>query len=233
MAKTLEYGFEIGKHGTRHLALMVPRKLWEDASEDRKLSRYLSMLAGNEHQAIKLLGLSKGRSPVRVMINEKRIGKSAIKPVLAKAVTGALVCLEEMAGPERQDPAIKTKLAIDPADPSGRLATHFTLTWPTGPESELAEIATDAMFESASRLGYSKPYHIGQEVFAKVNRQKYGIRLRLDRELDQYLRTNREMHDPASKVVELNQSNLYSHEQQLICLAGSVAIAHADALVNI
>lgn len=111
----------------------------------------------------------------------------------------------------------------------GRLPMYFYFDWPSKDGAALTETTTAFMRDTAQAIGYEN----GQKgryrgtVGAYIDRQA-GVRLLTEPLMACELSTAGSNYDPAEERVELSAHNLYSADQQLICLAGALTLAQHD-----
>lgn len=126
-----------------------------------------------------------------------------------------------------------------PGDDS-RFPMEATVSWPTmikqGASAELrvAGLAGQKMRKTARDINYLpnlSPKLRMETIFAIVSRES-GVTLETLREGSCSLDTDGQVYNPASEVFDLDDHNLYQHNQQVVLLAGVVAIAHADELLS-
>jgi hypothetical protein len=100
------------------------------------------------------------------------------------------------------------------------------LQWPNVPDDQVSYFATTAMRQMAKDLGtYSNDMLPGM-VYARVRRSD-GITLETNPVASSSMDTDgTEYHETAERVT-LYAHNLYTHEMQLICISGLIALAKA------
>jgi hypothetical protein len=134
----------------------------------------------------------------------------------------------------------QTKIAVDLGPyyafgGSDRLGMAANVRWPRAPDNDVAKRATDIMQEAASNLKYAhdlaRKYGYKDMVYAYVSRQN-GVVLETNPMGSCSIGTDGFDFRPEEPVFELHSHNLYAVEQQLVCLTGALAIAHADTLLQ-
>ncbi len=146
------------------------------------------------------------------------------------------------------DPALRAELYTEPTF-DGRLGMLAEIRWPeqVTDDQALAQLATSAMVAAGKALRYmrdSERYpgkkmnldqwkrHIEKQVYARVDRER-GVILQSWGIGSCSLDTDGMNYEPVEPTFEVRAHNIYSPEQQLICLAGAVAIANADELATV
>jgi len=100
------------------------------------------------------------------------------------------------------------------------------LKWPAVSDQSASNIATDAMRRMARNLGIYKDKNIDSLVYANVRRSD-GITLETNPAGSCGMDTDGMKYSPDSETVSLIDHNLYTHEMQLVCISGLIALANA------
>lgn len=151
----------------------------------------------------------------------------------ARTITGTLVRIcntHTSEGDERLEVGIGSEKFAE-----GRLQMYADITMPELPDDVLAAITTTRMREFARDIRYEA--YNGRKpqvdwVYAQVNRQ-LGVTIQTNHILSAAIETDGMEYERGSSYVELGAHNIYTRSQQFICLAGAVALAHADELVTV
>jgi len=98
--------------------------------------------------------------------------------------------------------------------------------WPNLPDDQAARIATNAMRRMATDLGTYADEMLPGMVYARVRRAD-GITLETNPVASSSMDTDGTEYRASSERVTLYAHNLYTHEMQLICISGLIALAGA------
>ncbi len=169
-----------------------------------------------------------GSADARLYVNTSLVGKM---PDRAKQqhVLGKVARLVNFLGnyPETDvaDPEVQVVLGGQTESASDRLPMYATVALDqTVDHVQLSSRATQQMQSIAASLRYIEPDLIQDMVGATVKRNRH-ISLTVNPLGSCTLDTDGVTFDPAADRIELYGHNLYSHSQQLTCLAGAVALA--------
>lgn len=102
-------------------------------------------------------------------------------------------------------------------------------SWPDLPDGEASMIATRAMRQMARNLGLypeASNKELAGMVYAHLDRRS-GITLETNPAGSSSMDTNGSRYRPGAERVKLESHNLYTHEMQLVCIAGIIALAKA------
>lgn len=137
-----------------------------------------------------------------------------------------------IAGVEGSDPQLSASIGAERIG-AGRMGMSALVMHPNLVDEEVEHEASEWMQAMATSFGYPQPnaskVFRSSTVFARYDRSR-GVELETDPLISCGLTTTGGVYSPEDPVFELTMSNLYSHEQQIICLAGCIAIAKAGQL---
>ncbi len=118
---------------------------------------------------------------------------------------------------------------------TGRLGLGFDVRWPNTIDISLNTLATSVMWRAAKELGYMRGNgsrdRYRDAVYAQVSRQ-HGVTLETNPMGSCSVGTDGSYYSPDDSIIELTAHNIVGVDQQFICLAGAVAIARADELLQ-
>lgn len=232
--KTLRYGFEntggMGGPSARpvrpRLFLEVPQEHFAGLAEDNQFSRALGALTTNRQGYV---AVSDALEPVRLSLNTRLIGRAGqdFNRPAARSVAWLINWVNEQTPEEMRDPKISPSMGIEHTKWAGRLPMQVELTWPDQDDGDiLSDLITRYMQSIARDLKYPPGL-----VFASISRGR-GVNLETNEMGTCSLVTEGSTYRPDHKCLTVSQTNLYAYEQQLICLAGAVALATADELIS-
>lgn len=207
----------------------VPTPMWEQLRGNAKVKRLMGRLASKQRRALSFHDVEGNK---RVFINDKRIGASGMKPALTVGVAAVLNQLHTMVGTTGRDPLISAQFGLRPLPDGKRLGMRVELAWPDEMDAILANMATERMVSAAAKLRYGDRAVLPDVVSASVDRQHGGIVLSANTFGVSNVGSHSIGYRPEEPRITLTSHNLYRHEEQLICLVGAVAIAHAAELVK-
>lgn len=117
---------------------------------------------------------------------------------------------------------------------TGRLAMEAELRWPTTTEEELMPLVSSLMRRVAFGLNYVEQQQRknGYErlIYAQICREN-GVTLETNETGSCSIGTDGLEYRAEEPIFKLSAHNLYGVDQQIICLTGVLAIAHADDLL--
>ena len=97
---------------------------------------------------------------------------------------------------------------------------------PTISDREASRIATEGMQQMARNLGIYSDDQIPGMVYAFISQER-GMVFETNPAGACSMDTDGMEYDPMSERISLNSHNLYTHEMQLICISGLIALAKA------
>jgi len=138
---------------------------------------------------------------------------------------------------DEEEPEFYARIGSRPiAD--GRISMMVELRWPEVSDIELSKLATCYMREVANDLRYPNPKdpkkssrHVEDLVYAQIQRE-YGAELQTNPIGSCSIGTDGSTYYPSDSLLELTAHNIYSRDQQIICLAGAIAIFNAEELLQ-
>lgn len=124
----------------------------------------------------------------------------------------------------------------------GRLPLGLWVKWPEAPDIEISDVANTVMRSVGSQLRYESEIarsrqKYGSLVYAYINRADHtrspmGVSLQTNPAGSASIETIGDEYEPEEPMFRLECHNLYSYKQQLICLAGALAIAQLSEVAN-
>lgn len=220
MNRQLQFGFE----GTR-MCLDTPRAVFESAmTRGEYFARILGFQANQG-----VVTSTPHEDGMRLVFNTPKIGRIAdrrIKINRCKQVVTAIDEICERTPASQQDPSLSVEIGTSPIGDSNRYGFDATLKWPDAEPRDVQAAATIAMTQTAQDLRYMPRSILAGSVYAIVDRQN-GVTLETNPMGSCTLDTDGNQYDPGGEVMDLYAHNLYSHEMQLICLSGLIAVARA------
>ncbi len=115
----------------------------------------------------------------------------------------------------------------------------MAVQWPNMSEQPIAALTTNVMRSVARDIRYSRSDNdslaahgrlVDMLVYSQIDRER-GVTLETNPLGSCSVGTNGMWYDGGESSFNLESHNLYTHEQQLIVVAGAIALAHADELV--
>lgn len=183
----------------------------------------------------------------KVAFNLKKVGAKRIPHGKRDSLAAITKCIESVSAwsHDYSDPRLHVELYSAPVPGDGRLGMMADIQWPEASDDDLTELATQTMRQAAFALRHDADMeeyqgkkirrsrwikHIESMVYAQVSRDR-GVTLETNPMGSCSLGTDGSWYQPTDETFEIQAHNIYSHEQQLICLTGCIAIAHADELL--
>lgn len=172
--------------------------------------------------------LHAGRIGTRPNLNASNLNAEAVVQYL-EAVNFSLISHHEA------DPRLNLSIAARRLPDGERLGMSAMVRRPDTDDNTTATCVLAAM-QSMAHAVYNPAgryrQRINDSIGAFISRQ-YGVRLEADNQLGAAgLYTEGNDYANTRRVIELNGHNLHNHKQQLICLAGVVALAHTDDFIG-
>ncbi len=236
MDEKLQFGLKPSSDSTG-LYVDVPRAVQADAA-GTPLSRLLESLATD--RAVDLE--EQGSGSLRVRVNGKVISRMRTPEQKARSarrgvryLSGITVAAAKLG---LSDPKLVVRMSDGVIPSTRRYGMQARLLWPDRTNDSLSVLAGQSMRRMAKDLRYQqngKRYgsdpalyseFISNIVIARVDRRR-GLSLETDMVSPAGLSSSPQRYNPLQPFVEVDGNNLRGPEQQLICLAGLVAVAHA------
>lgn len=227
MAKNIAYGFDPTREAGP-LYVDVPRRIWTGLEHDISFASCLRRLSDDPVKAISVAVQGRRESTTRMFIQDKQIGKgsSANKAMMLSSLVFTLALIEDAARKSKsRSPFLRPSLRVD-----GTPGKYMSIAPPVGFASEAGRVGSQLMQAVAKNLGYIGAEDAREFIGAEVDID-YGIfRFRAGRpgSSNAGLSLAREATSSNDKMLELQTPHAISPEQQLICLAGAIAVAHFD-----
>jgi hypothetical protein len=218
MAEHLTYGIENMDGAPGRLYAEVPLLVWKRARTSRTFGGTVGRLKNKRYQALQVEEDADG---IKVLINDEHIGNSPSKRNQLYGVTNVISMLEAAAGLQRDLQPIRTALGVKPIVRTDCLQGVIELD---GASYGTSDEAIDTMLAMAERLNAPKNSIIN----ASIQPERRRFRFQVD---DMAYATPRDANVFDGTTIKLQSENLRSHEAQLICLAGVVAVTRTDVLV--
>lgn len=226
MSETLQYGFDETTTGVGRLCMQMGPELWFKFSEDEQRRKLVSNLGAGSVKVITGQLLEDGSR--KIILNDRRIGRplrNRPKSVLTAASLELIGAIESVAADlDMKDPRIQPTIAHETAKDTGFYDCQTTLVVANMSSDASTYKADTYMQNMAANLRFVPEDKIPQTVFCEFS-TKSGVSLTID----PLAKSRMAYEGPIQKgePIELVGHNITTHEQQLICLAGAVALARA------
>jgi hypothetical protein len=231
----IRYGFKDinWKKRTRSLirTVMDPAFFVDAYEQHTELEKHLTIA---EQAGSVILEEIPGQQEIALTFDFARSFLRPTKSTKQKALQASIATLVAVCNTntEDSDPLLNAKIGRD-VTADGLIGMHVEIQWPSIGGSVLAKLATRHMRQLAVDLRYRSdtPRVIRTPmVYAQVNRAR-GITLETDPDGACNLGSDPARYEPGSPCIELVSNNICDPKQQVICLTGAIAVAHADELV--
>lgn len=231
MSDRLEYGFE-SNNLQRRLYADIPQSVVEKmVGEDNEISEIIGNLTSDNIRAVEI---TEDAGNLRMYLNAKRIGSLKMGPVhhvVMQGIAKITNALYYSAEPEEGDARLNVRMGVSPINNTNRYGMYANIAWASEPDETLSRLATHHMRSTAKNLDYEDKNMIPSLVYAQVSRAQ-GVTLETNPMGSCSIGTDGMWYESGDPRYELFSHNIYNHVQQFICLAGAVALAHADKLVK-
>jgi hypothetical protein len=183
---------------------------------------------------------------VRASVLNRRIGRlgdGSDKRLALTRVINLISWVDGFAEPSEQDEAIQIEVSSRPLQDGTRYGLDMEIAWPEADDSAAQDLATMAMRRAAVDLRYLRGDHRSRERQLRLVEQLVGASVA---RMGEHAGVSLIAHADGSCTADTDGSsygygmpkfgvyahNLYSHEMQLLCITGGVAIACADQLID-
>lgn len=208
-----------------NLILQIDTDVLTQATEEERTGRLLRAL---KKANIFAIGSDQISNTSRVTLRARNLNKYGTNGH-SDAYEAVVACYDDLYALAEPDPTMPAlEMSHGAVGQGGRRGMTVTVAWP----EISADVAADFATEQARRLAYELEYaHASRQLINEL------VYVRADRSRMAIVQTNSmgscsiesDHQDYTNiKTVELGQHNLYSPEQQLICLVGAVGLATAD-----
>jgi hypothetical protein len=229
MIERLKYGIHKASNGSGRVYVDVPSGIWAKIGQSPVVSAHIAGLKGQRVAAIEVRGMSETNAS-RVLINDRRFGpmpperKEKALSSLMLVLAGIHLVANNV---EATDPLIVAHMAIKRQAKTGVLQPELGVWLPSAQGTKLELAGTEQMENAAANLRFGDSATIPHHVRAEVRRKEGVFTLHADHPTRGVSEMSAEHPDKSivNRWVELRAHNMVTHEQQLICLAGAVAIA--------
>lgn len=226
MSEKIRYGIDTSQ---------VPTRLFIDLPHDVVIPNPATREGLNSSRqrlvAQQLIEVVEGDDSSRLLLNARKLGaKRQHKHRSTRDVVEYLATLAASIDPAHHDQALQVYMGVSPLGTTGRYGMSAKVRWPDVPDQELAAATTRQMRETATDLRHfpsATARLLPELVYADVSRQ-HGVTLQTNPMGSCSLDTAGDRYRADEPAFEVHAHNIYSHEQQLICFAGLVAIAHPE-----
>jgi hypothetical protein len=197
---------------------------------DEALTRDLKYLSAKR---TRFIDIEPDNDNLMILINTKKIGRKKreeVRRLEAAKVLSALGGVSEysLALGYDDDPNLEITIGRNYVSDS-RMHMDARIRWPENrSDQELVNITTYFMQDTGRKLRY-EPSMLKQLVGSDISRE-HGVTLTANPYGGASLETAYDTYDPRSEFVEVIQHNIYNPIQQIVLLAGAVALAHVDDL---
>jgi len=226
MAENLVFGFKdsAGRDGGMRLSVSSPPDLWEEALARPGIQRAYER--AHDGQSIAARSKKDGHT---LFVNGNNIRK--IGPERQERIVISISLLFEAftstaALNSQEDPLISVNYSGQAPD---SLWMEAKVKLPELDDKLLEQVVSDRMRVMATNIGFP---HVATGAY--INRSTSGMQaivLVADDDCNIGVSDETFEKEVASGVIDFTSNNLDTHQQQLICLAGAVALAHAEELV--
>jgi hypothetical protein len=213
----IRYGFKDinWKKRTRSLirTVMDPAFFVDAYEQHTELEKHLTIA---EQAGSVILEEIPGQQEIALTFDFARSFLRPTKSTKQKALQASIATLVAVCNTntEDSDPLLNAKIGRD-VTADGLIGMHV----------EMRQLAVDLRYRSDTPRVIRTPM-----VYAQVNRAR-GITLETDPDGACNLGSDPARYEPGSPCIELVSNNICDPKQQVICLTGAIAVAHADELV--
>lgn len=226
MSNTLYYRLiETERH--LQMALDVPQDIFDKAADHSRLALALGKSA--QKRVVDIEPIADG---TRLLLNTKRAGKAQDSIARCREITSSLEVIRHYTPLEQADPKLNVRMGLDSVNHTGRYMMLARVAWPHSQDEVVASHATTAMRRIASVMNYMPKLILDESVYAQVDRQN-GVTIETNPVGSCSLGTDGMVFNPDEPTFDVDAHNIYTPEQQLICLAGLIAIARSDEYANV
>lgn len=220
MTDTLKFGFE-----KTRMCLDVPQAIMNDAVDKGDYLGRILRFAQPKDRVVISKPIEEGR---RLIFSTRRAGNlpDKYKRDRCKQMVIAINEVVQAAPDNLQDPSLALELGDDYINDGDRFGFNAYVKWPDADLVAVQDIATKAMHRTAKDLKYAQGCNLNGMVYAQLSRQ-YGVTLETNSIASASLDTDGTSYNPEDSVINLSAHNMYSHEMQLVCLSGLIAIARS------
>lgn len=228
MSEKLNFGLKPSVSNGHHLVINVPVATWARLNAIDEHAKGIEFLTRKRTSALVVDG---GDTKLHLLVNEKRIGSSEHKPRLLHNLVQLIDGLETHTLKDDQDPDFQVQMGASDVNGTGRHMIDMQVTWPNLADEILQKLVSDTMVSTATNLKYDVKRFIPRIVYAQIRRQ-YGVTLETNPIGSCSVGTDGMWYEPSERTIELQAHNIYNNTQQIILLAGGVALARAETLVT-
>lgn len=228
MAAQLSYNLVPSDGNFHRLAIDVPNDSWDRVQTYDKQAWVIEIL---KRKASSAVIVEPGDESTRLLINDRRIGSSQMKPRLLRGVVQLINMLDAQIDKTNQDAKFQVQVSPDSINNTGRHMISMRLAWPETNDYDVQRFVTNMMVATAINLKYDTKRDIPRLVYAQVHRPA-GVTLETNPLGSCSVGTDGMWYNPENPILELDAHNVYNHTQQFILLVGGVALARADTLVT-
>ena len=221
MSENLQFGFDHGR-----MCLDVPHDLMGSALARSRSFSYIMNLTEPERQVI---GHRMGDDSTRLLFRTKKIGQYSrlMASQKSRQAVSVIDSIVTHTPDSRQDPRLLVEMGLEPMGTSDRYGFHARVMWPESDMLTAAKEATHMMRRTAHDLRHAMSKRsLNDMVYAQLDRNR-GMTLETNPIASASLDTDGDSYSPEDEAAELWAHNLYSHQMQLICLSGLIAIARS------
>lgn len=216
----------VSRRNTTELALDIDQAVVVEAYQSEQLvARYIKVLA---EKGVFLHDQDSARAVSRYTLNAEQMGR------FRNATQAVIQSYDWLYNSgyevDRTLPAIK--MSPDFISHTCRYGMSLTLRWPDIDADVAAILASQHMRQFAATLPIHRKFNPlkDQGIYTRANR-RCGVVLQTN-EMGSCSVESDHRDYTENDTVKLLQHNLYNPEQQLICLVGAIAFAHADQLLE-
>lgn len=221
MAETLRFGFE-----KTRMCLDVPQDIMDNAVDSGCYTKQVLTFAQPEDRVVTSRPIEGGR---RLTFSTQKTGRlpDRLKRDRCKQMVVVVDEVTQAAPDDRQDPSLSVEMGVDYINNGDRLGFNARVRWPDADPIDVQIAATRAMCRTAKSLRYMADVcPVEDLVYAQVDRER-GVTLETNPMASASLDTDGDSYNLDDPVIDLSAHNMYSHEMQLICLSGLIAIARS------
>lgn len=238
MAERIAYGIDMTKPGNTVPYIDLPKAVF------RKLldAEVIDVPASKKAQSKAPVVVSELSSDMhRATIMTRRIGRAPeqFRDGVSKDVISFFEGIHTWTDANEADPKISVDVWTGRLFDRTRLGIVMDVRWPNMSDQSMAALTTGVMRSIAKDIKYSRydndsPAKHGRLVdmlvYSQINRNQ-GVTLETNPVGSCSVDTDGMWYDSEESSFKLESHNIYTHEQQLIVIAGAIALAHAEELV--
>ena len=218
MTEFLTYG-----HNDGAIELSIPDDIFQQATNEYEI--LASTLGLPSDQALFIVDKANDRTILTTDLDKIAESQPEKETRLARVVYALGAVAEVAMLEDRKDPMMEVMMGVKVLADDSRLDMNGRLNRPLDDDGQMERRATAAMRRTARRLQYMPESILDSLVYAEVH-NSHGVTIETNPMGSCSLDTDGDYYRPDSESADVYGHNIYSHEIQVICLSGLIAVAH-------